>query len=190
MTEAGSGHAPRPLVAAAIGLPLALAVAVGVLALNAESESSIDDATQAADRTGPLALATIPAPDAESPECVDLVAALPEELSSGDSTLTRRELIDPAPPGAAAWGSADHDPVVLRCGLGAPAELTPTSQLLDLSGVQWLELTGEGSTTWAAVDRPVGVALTMPDGTGSGPLQSVSAVIGEELPAVEIVVDN
>ncbi|AOS65295.1 DUF3515 domain-containing protein [Actinoalloteichus hymeniacidonis] len=189
MTEADPGKAPRPLVVAAIGLPLALAVAVGVLALNAPEESSIDAATPAVDRTGPLPLVEVPAEDAESAECESLTAALPEELSSGDQTLNRRELMDPAPVGAAAWGNAEHDPVVLRCGLGTPAELTSTSALVDVSGVQWLEIRGEGSTTWTAVDRPVSVALTTPDGTGSGALQGASAAIGEALPAVEIEIN-
>lgn len=128
---------------------------------------------------GPLRLAAVPAPDAASPRCAELVAALPEEVDTGDGDLDRRTLADPAPPGAAAWGDP---PVVLRCGLGRPAELTPSSRLLDVSGVQFLEIPGPGATSWVVVDRPVYVALTLPQGSGSAALQQVAGAVEATLP--------
>jgi hypothetical protein len=74
----------------------------------------------------------------------------------------------------AASGRPEDQPVVLRCGLPAPAELGPTSPLLDVDGVDWLELPGAGTTTWVTADRAVFVGLTLPDGIGSGPIQDVS----------------
>ena len=74
-------------------------------------------------------------------------------------------------------------PVVLRCGLPRPAELTPTSELLEVNGVRWLTLTDGALVTSIAVDRPVYVALTAPAGVGSGPLQAVSDAVRTTLPA-------
>ena len=74
-------------------------------------------------------------------------------------------------------------PVVLRCGLPRPAELTPTSALLEVNGVRWLTLTDGALVTSIAVDRPVYVAFTAPVGVGSGPLQAVSDAVRTTLPA-------
>jgi hypothetical protein len=72
--------------------------------------------------------------------------------------------------------------VVLRCGLNRPAELTATSRLLDISGVQFLELTGPDTSTWVAVDRPVYLVVALPPTSGSGPLQQIATVIANTLP--------
>lgn len=72
--------------------------------------------------------------------------------------------------------------MVLRCGLDRPAELTPDTQALRaVTGVQWLPVESESSTTWFVVDRPVYVALTVPNEAGTGPLQEISALIGRTL---------
>ncbi|MDQ3406303.1 MAG: DUF3515 domain-containing protein, partial [Actinomycetota bacterium] len=84
-----------------------------------------------------------------------------------------------------AWGDQVEQPVVLRCGLGKPPELTPTSALRVVSGVQWLPIMGTGSATWFVVDRAVYVALTLPDGMGTGPLQTVSEAVSA-LPAQSV----
>lgn len=151
-------------------------------------------------RPEPLRLATVPAPAAGSAECARLLAALPADLADDgdgpDGGVPRRELAAPAPPGAAAWG---EPPVVLRCGLDRPPALTASSRLLDISGVQFLNLTagepgaaGEPGgrpgrsavdvSTWVAVDRPVYVVVELPPQTGSGPLQQIAGAIGRTLP--------
>ena len=61
------------------------------------------------------------------------------KLPAGSGTLPTRPLADPAPPGTRAWAAAPR-PAVLRCGLTRPAELTPTSALLEVNGVRWLRL--------------------------------------------------
>lgn len=132
---------------------------------------------------GPLPLATVPAPDAASPWCAELVAALPDEIGTGDDDLDRRTLTRPAPPGAAAWGDP---PVVLRCGLARPAELTPSSRLIDVSGVQFLEIPGLGATSWVVVDRPVYLVLTLPEGSGSAAVQQVAGAVRTTLPRAEV----
>jgi hypothetical protein len=131
---------------------------------------------QSADR--PLALPPVDAPDADSPACARLLAALPAELTASPRPLPRLALRSPAPVGAAAWAGRDvADPVVLRCGLPRPAELTATSPLIVINGVSWLELSQPDRETFIAVDRPVYVALTVPAGLGSGPVQTVSDTV-------------
>ncbi|MER7010131.1 DUF3515 domain-containing protein [Saccharopolyspora sp. NPDC000359] len=171
-------------MAITLGALLALAVAgIGTYGwYTARQEQQAVEAAEQARRTGPLALAPIPAPEAGSAECAAVIDALPRELAVGDALVPRRELAQPAPAATVAWGDADHDPITVRCGIDAPAELTPTSQLVDVSGVSWLEINQGGDTSWLAVDRPVFVALSVPGDTGTGPLQDLSAILREKLP--------
>jgi hypothetical protein len=162
-----------------IALALAVALVVGVLIAAALVRDQPLD---------PLGLAVVPAPSAQSTDCARLLADLPESLDGGDTgALQRRNLAAPAPAGAAGWG---EPPVVLRCGLGRPAELTATSRLLDVSGVQFLELAGLGTSTWVAVDRPVYVVVALSPTSGSGPLQQIAAVIANTLPQREVDVPH
>jgi len=134
--------------------------------------------------TRPLALPPVDAPDATSPPCARLLAALPATLTASPHPLPRLPLADPAPAGAAAWaGPTGGDPVVLRCGLSRPSELTPTSALLVINGVSWLDLSQPDRDTFVAVDRQVYLALTVPRGLGTGPVQTVSDTVHAGLPA-------
>lgn len=171
----------RPTLAAAIALPVLLAAAVVVLALVTDDGS----AGQPPPGQGPLALPAFPAPAAGSAACRALLDGLPSTLLAAGSPLPRRDLAESAPAGAAAWG-ADPDPVTLRCGIDRPAELTRTATLLDVSGVRWLRLAGEGRSTWVAVDREVYVGLTFGDEAGTGPLQEISSAIAATLPAQRV----
>jgi hypothetical protein len=163
-----------------IALALAVALVVGVL---------IAAAMVREQPLSPLGLAVVPAPAANSTDCARLLAALPETLDGGGNAgpLQRRALATPAPAGAAGWG---EPPVVLRCGLDRPVELTATSRLLDVSGVQLLELVGRGTSTWVAVDRPVYVVVALPPTSGSGPLQQLAAVIANTLPRRDVHVTH
>lgn len=135
--------------------------------------------------TGPVRIAQVDAPQASSAECGRLVTALPSTLVDGTANLARRAVAPPAPPATTVWG-VGNSPVVLRCGLPRPDQLTSTATLLEISGVQWLRVTGDGKSTWYVVDRPVYVALTLLDSSGSGPLQDVSAAVGRILPPVQV----
>jgi hypothetical protein len=172
-------------IGVAVGLVVVLAVAVVVLSKILSSGAGTLPAaptTTAAPRTGPLALVPVDAPDAGSPACATLVSGLPGELTSGQKTLRRLTLAEPAPPATLAWDDQAGDPVVLRCGLSRPPELTETSKLVDVSGVRWLPVDGDGAVTWYLVDRPVYVALTMPADGGTGALQGISETISKTLP--------
>jgi Protein of unknown function (DUF3515) len=161
----------------AIGLPVLLAVVVATIALVSGGRAGRAE--------GPLALPAVPAPAADSADCRALIERLPDALGSAGTRLDRRVIAAPEPAGAAAWGS-DQNPVTLRCGLDRPAELTRTARLLDVSGVRWLRLAGDGASSWVAVDRSVYIALTYGDAAGTGPLQDVSAAITAALPAQRV----
>ena len=81
---------------------------------------------------------------------------------------------------------------MLRCGLTRPAELSPTSTLLEVDGVSWLRL-DDGVpdpvvVSYVAVDRPVYLVLTAPPAAGSGPLQTVSEAVRATLPETPVAV--
>ncbi|MDX3189471.1 DUF3515 domain-containing protein [Streptomyces sp. MN03-5084-2B] len=170
MPDSDTGAPPRVVLVTAAALAVALAVAVAVFALTRPSP---------ADTAGPLPLVPVPAPASGSPGCTTLLGAIPAELTSNGTQLKLRELASPAPPATVAWGSGD--PVVLRCGLDRPPELTPTAQLRLVNKVQWLQVPGEGVSTWYVVDREVYAALTVPDSAGTGPLQEISDTVAAKL---------
>ena len=178
---------PTRSTTVALALPLLLAVVVAGIAIWARAGAS----DRPAPDTSPLVLVPVDAPRAAGPDCADLLAGLDGDLPAGGTTLPARTLAQPRPPGARAW-AASPDPVVLRCGLPRPAELTPTSGLLEIDGVRWLRLddatTDPQRETYVAVDRPVYVALTFPTGVGSGPVQAVSDVVRTRLPATPVAV--
>lgn len=175
------------MLIAAIALGALLTIAVAALGVAGgdgvlSGEDPGEDSGQQARRHGPLALPPAPAPKAQTPQCAEVLSNLPNELLVRGELVPRRPLAQPAPPSTVAWGDAEHDPVIVRCGLEAPAELTPTSQLADISRVGWLDLSAGDTTSWLAVDRPVYVALTAPGDSGTGPVQDLSAVLGRTLP--------
>ncbi len=183
---------PRPPlpVAIAIALPLLLALVVAGIAVTARVTGFGEPPPPVAD-TSPLAAPPVEAPDAGGPDCTALLASLDGDLPADGGTLPVRALADPAPEGVRAWAAVPR-PVVLRCGLPRPAELRPDSALLVVNGVQWLEL-DDGlpdpvTVSYVAVDRPVYVVLTTPVDVGSGPLQAVSDVVRDRLPAVPVAV--
>lgn len=176
MPENATGRHPA-LIATAVALPVALVVGVVVAAVIAQRAPLI----------APVALTTLDSPSSGSAACATLLAALPDELGGAQ----RATLAQPAPAGAAAWREVDApdgtDPVVLRCGIGRPAEFVVGSATIGVNGVQFLELSGAAqgiaSTTYIDVDRGTYIALTVPDGSGSGSLQQLADVIAETLPA-------
>ncbi len=192
MNRAVVSGVPRPVLVLAIALTLLLAAgvaAVGVVtSLAGRRAEDAAVAAQQARRGGPLAVPPAPAPQAGTSECAAVLAALPAELSVGGDRVPHRALASPAPPATVAWGDARHDPVTLRCGVPRPAELTPTSQLEDVSGVEWLPISQPGrnqtpaSTTWISADRPVFVVFTVPNDAGTAPLQDLSAILRRTLP--------
>jgi Protein of unknown function (DUF3515) len=172
---------PRSLLIAAI--VVAAGAIIGILVVAALRQSRPAQQT--------VAIASVPAPKGDSAECRELLDALPEQL--GD--YRRAPAAEPAPPGAAAW-AGDGEPLILRCGLDRPAEFVVGSPLQVVDAVQWFRVgeagagnepvADQGRSTWFAVDRPVYVALTLPQGSGPTPIQEISDVIAKSLPAKPI----
>ncbi len=183
MTETGDPDdldgPPRGAIIAAI--VVAVAAIVGLLAYAALRQAP-------ADRPVALPPADAPAPQADSEQCRALLSALPDTM--GD--FRRATLADPAPTGAAAWlGPTGIDTVVLRCGVERPDGFVVGAPLQMVNTVSWFEASGPSASTWYAVDHGVAdggkgatyVALTLPQGSGPTPIQTVSELIEKVMPA-------
>ncbi len=168
--DAGDGP-PTSLMIAALAVAV---VAVGAVVAVAASRQA---------PPAPAVIAAVPAPQAQSPECRSLMATLPDKLGE----LTRATAAEPVPAGAAAWGDP-QSPVIMRCGLDRPGEFVVGSPLQMVDEVGWFRIDDPDieRSTWIAVDRPVYVALTLPAGSGSGPIQTLSQVLARTMPAVPI----
>lgn len=174
MNEPAAAERSPVLIASAVALPVMLIVGVIVAAVVAGHGP----------QHRPVTLGSVPAPGASAPECAALVEALPSRL--GDYAAA--EIAAPVPAAARAWQAENGDrQVVLRCGLERPLEFTRAAPLQLVDGVQWFEVSGKAdgvdASTWFAVDRGPYVALTVPNGSGPTPLQSVSDAIAAAMPA-------
>jgi hypothetical protein len=177
-SETGDGP-PRALLVAALVVAVAAVVAILMIAVLRQNPA----------QQQPVPLAAVPAPQASGSECATLIADLPQKLDE----LIRAPLADPAPAGAAAWRAlGEAEPTVLRCGVDRPAEFVVGAPLQVVDDVQWFRVGESGSdapsaeqerSTWYAVDRGVYIALTLPQGSGPTPIQTLSAVIAKTLPA-------
>ncbi|MDH6197233.1 hypothetical protein M2272_003886 [Mycobacterium frederiksbergense] len=184
---------PRALLIAAV--VVAVSVLITVLGIAASRQRSPEQQ--------PVAISSVPAPQADSQQCHDLLNALPQQL--GD--FRRTPTVEPTPAGTAAWrAEPDTEPVILRCGLDRPVDFVVGTPLQMVDEVQWFRVgeagvgtgpvseseaaanpTGDagdqGRSTWYAVDRPVYVALTLPAGSGPTPIQQISGQITRTMPA-------
>ncbi|MBB3752025.1 hypothetical protein FHT44_004537 [Mycolicibacterium sp. BK634] len=164
---------PRALLIAAV--VVAVAAIAAVLGIAATRQAPVQ----------PVVIASVPAPKADSSTCRALLEAVPTNLGE----FKRAVAADPVPPGAAAWrGSADNFPVIMRCGIDRPAEFVVGSPIQMVNAVQWFRLDDPDvdRSTWVTVDRPVYVALTLPNESGPTPIQTLSDLIARTMPAVPI----
>lgn len=170
-SEADVGGPPRAAMIAALVLAV---VTIGVILVLAATRHRPQQ---------PVTLAEVPAPQAASPACRALTAALPNQL--GD--FQRAELAQPTPEGASAWRSgADGDPVIVRCGLPRPDDFVVGAPIQVVDKVQWFRAADADRSTWYTVDRPVYVALTLPADSGPVPIQELSSIIDSTIAAVPI----
>ena len=132
-----------------------------------------------------LSVVGLPSPDADSPECVEVMSDLPDSLGDAE----RVDLREPAPPATAGYRLPNGDPVTVHCGVEAPPGFVVGVALQQVSGVQWFTeedpVEGIDNTTYVAVDRPVLLAITLPLNSGTGAIQDLSTHIAEVLPAQE-----
>lgn len=176
--DGGQPVSTRVVVAAAV-IPLVLLVVVLVMVRQVSDEAAEEAANE------PVTAVEIPSPGAGSDECAALLEALPDSL--GDAG--RVAFQEPAPQGAAAYRMPDAEPVVVRCGLDAPPTFTVGVTLQAVNDVQWFNEPDPDpavtASTWVAVDRPQYVAVTLPEGSGTGPIQDLSDALTESMEAVE-----
>lgn len=169
--EAVSDGPPRRVLVAAVGV--AAVAVVALLAVAATREKTPPPA--------PVAIAAAPAPQAGSDGCKALMSNLPDDLDD----YHRAEAMAPVPLSTAAWqAKPGGDLVVLRCGIDRPDDFSASAPLQAVDDVLWFRIPGDGRTTWVAVDRPVYVALTLPEGSGATPIQLLSRAVSKALPAV------
>jgi hypothetical protein len=103
--------------------------------------------------------------------CRRLVAALPNKVDD-----LRRRHVSPDDGTTAAWG---NPPVVLRCGVGRPAALTPTSVLAGVNGIYWFIEEQPAVRIWTTTALRANVEMRIPahHDPPQGPLVDIAAAI-------------
>lgn len=150
-SQTGDGPPKAVLI---VALVVAVGAVVAVLAVAA--------VRQRQPAPEPIAISTVPAPRAESPECGALIGALPDQL--GD--YQRAPVVEPTPPGTAAWQSdAGGEALILRCGLDRPAEFVVGAPLQMVDAVQWFRV-GETAAGAAAGETGAGSPAAGEAGAG------------------------
>ena len=123
----------------------------------------------------PVPVGPVDAPLADSSECTALLESLPESVAGHP----RREIVEPAPAGAAAYATNSNDRITIRCGVDLPFQYSELSQTQELEGVEWLRIddpTPEANlSTWYSVDRTPVVAVT--SATNQDPLGDVAGAV-------------
>jgi hypothetical protein len=122
-----------------------------------------------------LTVDTPPVTPQANADCPALMKLLPLELMGAPS---RR--VTSASPFAYAWGDP---PVVLRCGVAAPAGYVRGSSAIQINGVQWyVDTSDPTATVWTTVDRPVYVEMRLPSSVDSAPVTALTVQIAKALP--------
>lgn len=171
MNEQNQFH--RPLIYVSLGLALFLVLGVLFGARYYYNNVALS----------PVAVAPVDSPEADSAECTELIAALPESFQGAK----RAEIADPAPAGVAAWRNArGGDDVKLRCGVRLPFQYSAYSVTTEVPGTnaRWLKVAdqtpGSELVTWYSVSTKPTVAITastgqQPEGLDLGTLEATDA---------------
>ena len=86
--------------------------------------------------------------------CLRLADRLPDRVGDGERRDTR-----PGGPFSAAWGDP---PIVLRCGVTAPAALSPTSELVSVNRVDWFAERLPRGYRFTTVGLPARIEVRVP----------------------------
>jgi hypothetical protein len=104
----------------------------------------------------PAVTVAAPTPSgAAADACLALATVLPTSVMG----FSRREVSDPSPY-VAVWGQDAL--VVLRCGVERPAALTPSAQVLEVNGVDWLPESFERGMVFTTAGRQTYVEVQVP----------------------------
>ncbi|MGZ4506974.1 MAG: DUF3515 domain-containing protein [Blastococcus sp.] len=160
-------------------MPVVVAVIVLAHVLGGSAGSStaqVEGPTPSARAELPVLPVDVPpvTPQADA-ACPALMRTLPLELMGDPSRRVKS-----ASPFAYAWGDP---PVVLICGVAAPAGFVRGASAIQINGVQWYVDTSDAhSTVWTTVDRPVNVEVRVPASVDSAPVTSLTTQIAKALP--------
>jgi uncharacterized protein DUF3515 len=109
-------------------------------------------------RPRPVAVEPASPSGAAAAACRALHDALPSQVGGLAGRPTT-----PASATTAAWGDT---PILLRCGVGRPAGLEPTSELTTVDGVDWFPQQLTHGYRFTTVGRTAFVEVTVPDADG------------------------
>lgn len=127
----------------------ASAVALGVLAMTTGCGRAGPEPVE------PPLIAAGAAGAAARDACTALDPALPAVLDGHKSRRT-----EPESALTAAW---DDPAIVLRCGVGTPGELRPTSQLYTVNDVDWFPVESEDGWRFTTVGRVANIEVLVPN---------------------------
>jgi len=127
----------------------------------------------------PVSIDVPTARGAAARQCSALHARLPGEVDDRSRVKTH-----PASDLTAAWGSP---PVALRCGVPRPQGLKPTSEILEVNGVEWFLRESARGYAFTSVGRAVNVEVLVPPSVdrteATAPLVDVADAVGQVPPA-------
>lgn len=99
-----------------------------------------------------LSVDEYPAEEGSDIGCTALYADLPREVAGLETILVEDDV-------AAAWGTP---PVILRCGVGQPEALEPTSRCDMVAGVGWFTETTSDGFLFTTIGRQFSVSVDVP----------------------------
>lgn len=155
-----------------------------------EGESPVDKLDlsalpEEASEPAPAPLAGLEPAEGAGAECETLLGALPDELVPGYARLDLSNVASLDDASAAAWGGNSVEPIVIRCGVAAPASYEPGAQLTQINDTPWFqEENSDGTATLLyALGRRTDIAVSLPMGVGEEALTKLTNLIEENVPA-------
>ena len=114
--------------------------------------------------------------------CATLHDALPAGLDGRAATP-----VSPDSMLTAAWG---HPAVVLRCGVGKPRTLRPTSETIEINGVRWFLHETHAAYVFTTYGRVAFVEVSVPESVpreqATAPLVDLARPVIDSVPATNL----
>ena len=110
--------------------------------------------------------------------CDALMADLPEKVLDES-----RRTVEPGAL-SAAWG---RPPIVLRCGVSIPPDMTSSSQCFEVNDVGWFAEEGDGGMLFTTIGRPALIEVGVPSDYApeSHALVDLAAAINRHVPITQ-----